>query len=117
MFHITFEHFTIFPKMCNFTIISPILNSLHFKLHPRTAHLKLTHYCIQLELTKHITPNANGEPILKRSSPHSLLPSSATILLVRSANGDAPFQGKFQVNLLNDDTFTDGIMRCHPTDK
>ena len=27
------------------------------------------------------------------------------ILLVWSANGDAPFQGKFQVNLLNDDTY------------
>ena len=27
------------------------------------------------------------------------------IVLVRSANGDAPFQGKFQVNLLNDDTY------------
>ena len=27
------------------------------------------------------------------------------ILLVCSANGDAPFQGKFQVNLLNDDTY------------
>ena len=25
--------------------------------------------------------------------------------IVWSANGDAPFQGKFQVNLLNDDTF------------
>ena len=41
----------------------------------------------------------------KRSSLHSLLSSSATILLVRSANGDAPFQGKFQVNSLNDDTY------------
>ena len=27
------------------------------------------------------------------------------ILLVWSANGDAPFQGKFQVNLLNDDSY------------
>ena len=27
------------------------------------------------------------------------------ILLVWSANGNAPFQGKFQVNLLNDDTY------------
>ena len=27
------------------------------------------------------------------------------ILLVWSVNGDAPFQGKFQVNLLNDDTY------------
>ena len=27
------------------------------------------------------------------------------ILLVWSANGDTPFQGKFQVNLLNDDTY------------
>ena len=35
-------------------------------------------------------------------------------LLVWSANGDAPFQGKFQVNLLNDDT-SDGIVRRHPT--
>ena len=59
----------------------------------------------KLELTKHITPHANGEPLLKLSSPHSLLSSSATILLVWSANGDAPFQGKFQVNLLNDDTY------------
>ena len=31
--------------------------------------------------------------------------SSATILLVWSANGDAPFQGKFQVNLLNDERY------------
>ena len=53
---------------------------------------------------KHTTPHANGEPLLKRSSPHSLLSSSAMILLVWSANGDAPFQGNFQVNLLNDDT-------------
>ena len=27
------------------------------------------------------------------------------LLVVWSANGDAPFQGKFQVNLLNDDTY------------
>ena len=56
-------------------------------------------------VTKHITLHANGEPLLMRSSSHSLLSSSATILLVWSANGDAPFQGKFQVNLLNDDTY------------
>ena len=44
--------------------------------------------------------------IHKWSSPHSLLSSSATILLVLwSANSDAPFQGKFQVILLNDDTY------------
>ena len=59
----------------------------------------------ELELTKHITLHANGEPFLKRSFQHSLLSSSATILLVWSANGDAPFQGKFQVNLLHDDTY------------
>ena len=57
------------------------------------------------EITKHIAPHANGEPILKRSSSHSLLSSSITILLVWSANGNAPFQGKFQVNLPNDDTY------------
>ena len=34
------------------------------------------------------------------SSRYSLPSSSAVILLVWSANGDAPFQGKFQVNLL-----------------
>ena len=28
-----------------------------------------------------------------------------TSFIVWSANGDAPFQGKFQVNLLNDDTY------------
>ena len=27
------------------------------------------------------------------------------LLVVWSANGDAPFQGKLQVNLLNDDTY------------
>ena len=31
------------------------------------------------------------------------------VLVVWSANGDAPFQGKFQVNLLNDDTEEVGI--------
>ena len=60
---------------------------------------------ITTRLTKHITPHTNGEPLLKRSSSHSLLLSSATILLVWSANGDAQFQGKFQINLLNDDTY------------
>ncbi len=49
---------------------------------------------------KHITPHANGEPLFKQSSPYSLLSSSTMILLVWSANGDVPFQGKFQVNLL-----------------
>ena len=46
----------------------------------------------------------------KRSSIHSLLSSSATILLVWSANGDAPFQGKFQVNLLIMTILIDGIV-------
>ena len=35
---------------------------------------------LELELTKHITPHANCELLLKRSYPHSLLSSSATIL-------------------------------------
>ena len=41
---------------------------------------------------------------------HSLLSSSAMILLVWSANGDDPFQGKFQVNLLNGDTYRCNII-------
>ena len=39
-----------------------------------------------------------GSEFFKHMAHHS-------ILLVWSANGDAPFQGKFQVNLLNDDTY------------
>ena len=35
------------------------------------------------------------------------------ILLVWSANGDAPFQGKFQVNLLNDVNFMFCVRRGH----
>ena len=61
-----------------------------------TGMVHLGRNSIKLELTKHFTLHANGQPLLKRSSPHSLLSSSATILLVWSANGDAPFQGKFQ---------------------
>ena len=34
-----------------------------------------------LELTKHITPHANGKPLLKQNSSHSLLSSSATCLV------------------------------------
>ena len=39
------------------------------------------------------------------------------LLSLWSANGDAPFQGKFQVNLLNDDTYPmdlcDAILRTN----
>ena len=40
--------------------------------------------------------------------------SLVCILLVWSANGNAPFQGKFQVNLLKMTILTDGIVRRHP---
>ena len=52
---------------------------------------------LKLEVTQHITPHANGEPLLSRAPHVRFFPSSAMILfVVWSANGDAPFQGKFQ---------------------
>ena len=59
----------------------------------------------KLELTKHVTPHANGERLLKWSSSHSHSSQSATILLVVwFANGnDSAFTSK--VNTLNDDTY------------
>ena len=41
----------------------------------------------------------------KNSAHHFRMQSEREQTLVWSANGDAPFQGKFQVNLLNDDTY------------
>ena len=63
--------------------------------HDETSITRLT-----LVLTKHITPHANGEPLLKRSSSHSH--SSSVLLVIWSANSDG-----IVVNLLRDDT--DGI--------
>ena len=60
----------------------------------------------KLDLTKAITPHANSDSLLKRSSSHS---HSVTILLVVwSTNGDgsAPTsKASSKVNLLNDDTY------------
>ena len=60
--------------------------------------------------TKHITLHANGKPLLKRSSSHSLLPQfcNDSLLVVWSANGDGSAltsKASSKVNLLNDDTY------------
>ena len=49
-------------------------------------------------LTKHITPHANGKPLLKLSSSHSYSFPVTILLVVWSANGAVVpyFQGKFQ---------------------
>ena len=62
--------------------------------------------------------DANGEPLLKRSSSHSHISQSATILLVVwSANSDAwwcsyvlPSKASSKVNLLNGDTYRWGCV-------
>ena len=57
-----------------------------------------------------ITPHANGESLLKRSSSYHILSRFAMILLVVwwSANGDSDssaLSSKASSNLLNDDTY------------
>ena len=43
---------------------------------------------LNLELTEHITPHANGEPLLRWSFSHSSSTMSMFMLIVWSANGD-----------------------------
>ena len=65
---------------------------------------------LQLELTKHITPHANDEPLLQRSSSHSYS-SPVLLLVVWTANGDGSAitsklasKASSKVNLLNNNT-------------
>ena len=59
-------------------------------------------HIVELELTKHITlHDADGEPLLKRSSSHSFLPNSTTVTVVLFLTSEA----RSKVNLLCDNTY------------
>ena len=70
-----------------------------------------------MKVISHITPYADGDPLLKRSSSYSYsfpVVEQFCLLSAWSANGDgsAYFQGKFQGHLLNDDIYL-GFCNCY----
>ena len=92
------------PPSLSYSLLTQPLFFVHYKVHQlrdlaNNFFLSMTNNSIT-ELTKQITPHANDEPLLKRSSSHSLLPhfcnDSACCLVCQQRMYCSYFQGKFQ---------------------